>query len=366
MTRVKDVIKVLENLAPLALQENYDNSGLIVGTGSTEVSGILVSLDCTEAIVREAISKNVNLIISHHPIVFSGIKRFNESDYVQRTVALAIKNDINLYAIHTNLDNILHQGVNGFLAKKLGLSGIQSLSPQKNHLLKLYTSVPQCSIDTVRNALFEAGAGRIGNYDHCSFNVAGLGTFRGNNDSNPSVGLKGEMHSENEVKLEVILRNYQKDFVLNALFDTHPYEEVAYELIKLENTDQEIGAGAIGFLDQPMGAENFLNYLKDRLNLEVIKFTPFEKSIHKLAICGGSGSFLRHHASQLKADAFITGDFKYHEFFDAESKMMYCDIGHYESEKHVIELLLDILKRKFTTFAVLKTQQDTNPIKYYF
>lgn len=366
MTTVKEVIDYLEKIAPPSLQEDYDNSGLIVGKKDTLVTGVLVSLDCTEEIVQEAIDKNINLIVSHHPIVFSGLKRFNEKNYVERTVALAIKNDIHLYAIHTNLDNVLNQGVNGYFAKKLGLKNIAPLRALSNHLLKLFTYVPKSHAHQVREALFNAGAGNIGNYDQCSFNVEGTGTFRGNDQSNPYLGESGKLQEEQEVKIEVLLRNYQKSAVLNALHTSHPYEEVAYELIKIENSDQELGAGAIGELAEEMEVSAFLNYVKKSLNLEVIKHTNFSKNIKKVAICGGSGSFLRKDAIAQKADAYISADFKYHEFFDAENHLMICDIGHYESEKYTIELLLDYLTKKFSTFAALKTEKDTNPIKYYF
>jgi dinuclear metal center YbgI/SA1388 family protein len=366
MIIVKEVIKYLEEIAPPSLQEGYDNSGLIVGRNDIPVTGVLVSLDCNEEIVQEAIDKKINLIVSHHPIVFSGLKRFNEKNYVERTVAMAIKNDINLYAIHTNLDNVLHQGVNGYFAEKLGLQNIKPLRPLSNHLLKLFTYVPNSHAKKVREALFNAGAGNIGNYDQCSFNLAGTGTFRGNDQSNPYLGKSGVLQEEPEVKIEVLLRNYQQSAVLRALHESHPYEEVAYEFIKIENSDQELGAGAIGELTEEMEVSAFLNYVKKSLNLDVIKYTQFSNDIKKVAICGGSGSFLRKDALMQKADAYISADFKYHEFFDAENHLMFCDIGHYESEKYTIELLVDYLTKKFSTFATLKTDKDTNPINYYF
>ena len=363
--QLAEIIRHLEDVAHPSLQENYDNSGLIVGEANRNITGVLVSLDCIESTVDEAIDKNCNLIVAHHPIVFKGLKRFNSADYVQRTVQKAIKNDIAIYAIHTNLDNVYRSGVNEKIAERLGLLNTSILLPKKEALLKLVTYCPISDSDTIKNALFDAGAGHIGNYSECSFSTEGSGTYKGNHASNPYLGKKGERHIENEVRIEVVLRNYQRSKVLKALIEAHPYEEVAYEIYPTLNKDFEIGSGIVGNLENEVNPISFLSLLKNKMGLTVIRHTGYTKPIRKVAICGGSGQFLLEHAKRAGADAFVTSDFKYHEFFDAENEVMICDIGHYESEKYTIDLLYDILTEKFSNFAVLKTEGDTNPVKYF-
>jgi dinuclear metal center YbgI/SA1388 family protein len=363
--RIADVINHLESIAPSSLQESYDNSGLLVGEKSTEVSGVLISLDCIEASVNEAIEKKCNLIVAHHPIIFSGLKRFNNANYVQRTVQLAIKNDIAIYAIHTNLDNVYGNGVNSKIAEKLGLINTKILSPKSGELLKLVTYCPTKNEEDIKEALFVAGAGHISNYSECSFATAGSGTFRAELGANPVLGEVGKRHTESEVKIEVIIYKSQMDSVLSALNNAHPYEEVAYELYPTLNQDNNIGSGMVGDLQVKMSTVEFLEHLKYSMNIQVIKHTLWDKPIKKVAICGGSGQFLLGNAKSSKADVYVTSDFKYHEFFDAENHIMICDIGHYESEKFTIDLLFDILSKKFTTFAILKTEVNTNPVNYF-
>ncbi|PCJ66829.1 MAG: Nif3-like dinuclear metal center hexameric protein [Bacteroidetes bacterium] len=363
--RIAEVIQHLEQIAPSNLQESYDNSGLLVGEKMTDVSGVVVSLDCIEATVHEAISKKCNLIVAHHPIVFGGLKRFNNANYVQRTVQLAIKNDIAIYAIHTNLDNVYHQGVNSKIAERLGLTNTQILAPKLDTITKLVTYCPILNEQDVRNALFAAGAGHIGNYSECSFTTQGSGTYTAGSGTKPTKGEVGSRHTESEVKIEVVVPSYLTNQVLNALKTIHPYEEVAYEIYPTLNVNQEVGSGMIGELEEAMNGQEFLGYLKDRMGLRVIKYTDFKKTIKKVAVCGGSGQFLLKDAKGSGADAYVTSDFKYHEYFDAEQEVMICDIGHYESEKFTIDLLYDILSEKFSTFAVLKTGVDTNPVKYF-
>jgi dinuclear metal center YbgI/SA1388 family protein len=363
--RIADIISHLETIAPSSLQESYDNSGLIVGEKSTEVKGVLISLDCVEATVNEAIEKECNLIVAHHPIVFGGMKRFNNANYVQRTVQLAIKNDIAIYAIHTNLDNVYHQGVNSKIAEKLGLGNTRILAPKSGGLLKLVTYGPAANAEAIKQALFNAGAGHIGNYSECSFATQGEGTFMGNHLANPYLGERGKRHTENEVKIEVILRDYQKNGVLAELKKVHPYEEVAYEIYPTLNADQHIGSGMVGELKEAISEQEFLAMLKNTMNLQVIKHTGSSKLIKRVALCGGSGQFLLSAAKSSGADAYVSADFKYHEFFDAENDIMICDIGHYESEKYTIDLLYDILTKKFSKFAVLKIAGVTNPVKYF-
>ena len=363
--RIADVIDHLESIAPSSLQESYDNSGLLVGEKSTKVSGVLISLDAIEATVNEAIEQKCNLIVAHHPIVFSGLKRFNNANYVQRTVQLAIKNDIAIYAIHTNLDNVYANGVNSKIAEKLGLVNTRVLSPKAGDLTKLVTYCPSKNEESIREALFAAGAGHIGNYSECSFTTVGSGTFRAELGANPVLGEVGKRHMENEVKIEVIICKPQMNSILAALSDAHPYEEVAYEMYPTLNTDNNIGSGMVGDLASEMSATDFLKYLKSSMELKVIKHTFWDKPIKKVAVCGGSGQFLLNNAKSSKADVYVTSDFKYHEYFDAENELLICDIGHYESEKFTIDLLYDILSEKFITFAVLKTGVDTNPVKYF-
>ncbi|GGC25606.1 GTP cyclohydrolase 1 type 2 [Parapedobacter defluvii] len=362
---VRELTDHLESLAPLAYQESYDNAGLLVGRPDQEINQALISLDCTEAVVDEAIDSGCNVIISHHPIVFKGLKRFNGNSYVERVVMKAIKHDIALYAIHTNLDNVTG-GVNGKLAERLGLRQTAILSPKSDLLRKLAVFVPLSHVEAVRTALFTAGAGHVGNYDECSFNVVGYGTFRGGEGTDPYVGNPGEQHREEEVRVEVIFPVNRERAILLALFETHPYEEVAYDIYPLQNTHQQVGSGLIGQLEQPLSEEGFLGLLKERLNAQVIRHTELRsKPVARVAVCGGAGGFLLDQAIRSGADVFVTADYKYHEFFDAEGKIVIADVGHFESEQFTQQLLLEIIRKKFPTFAVRLTGIDTNPIKYY-
>tara|TARA_B100001059_G_scaffold78225_1_gene76016 strand:+ start:5139 stop:6233 length:1095 start_codon:yes stop_codon:yes gene_type:complete len=363
--QLKSVLDFLESLAPLEYQESYDNSGLLVGEKSLNITGVLVSLDCTEAIVSEAISKKCNLIIAHHPIIFEGIKRFNNATYIQRTVQLAIKNDIAIYAIHTNLDNVYSNGVNSKIADRLGLKNTHVLRPKLNTLLKLATYCPPQNQEAIMESLFTAGAGHIGDYSNCSFSSVGMGTYKPGEVSNPTIGSAGKQSNEKEVKIEVIVPFNMQSHVTDKLLSVHPYEEVAYDWYPILNKNQSVGAGIVGDLPSPINDTAFLNLLKKEMNLAVIKYTPVTKMIQRVSICGGSGQFLIEDTKHSKSDAYITSDIKYHDFFDADNQLMICDIGHYESEKYTIDLLYDILSEKFSTFAILKTRIDTNPVKYF-
>ena len=363
--KLKEIIRVLETAAPLQLQESYDNSGLITGNTEMEISSALLTLDCTEEIVNEAIEKKCNLIIAHHPIVFSGLKKINGNNYVERTIIKAIKNDIAIYAAHTNLDNI-QNGVNRVISEKLGLHSTKILSPKKQLLKKLFTFVPVATADEVRNALFAAGAGDIGNYSECSFNMDGYGTFKGNDISNPTSGVKGIRHREDEVKVEVILPAWREKNIVAALFDAHPYEEVAYDIVLLENYFQNVGDGLVGELSVEMNEQDFLSLVSKSMKAEVIRHTEFlNQKISRVAVCGGAGSFLLKDAIASGAQAFITADFKYHQFFDAEKKILICDIGHYETEQFTSQIFRDLLMINFPTFATLLSKTNTNPIKYF-
>jgi dinuclear metal center YbgI/SA1388 family protein len=363
--KISEITNYLETLAPLSSQESYDNSGLLVGSKTTEVTNALISLDCTEAILDEAIKKNCNLIICHHPILFKGIKRLTGNNYVERTIIKAIRHNIAIYAIHTNLDNY-RMGVNKKIGELLGVPNPKILLPTENKLVKLAVYVPALQKEQVMNALFLAGAGQIGNYSECSFSVAGKGTFKGSENANPFVGEKGIRHEENEYKLEVLLSGSNLHAVLEALKKNHPYEEVAYDLIPLLNKNEYEGAGMIGELQSEINEVDFLQKLKTTFRCQVIRHTGLlGKPVKRIAWCGGSGSFLLQKAIAHKADIFITGDYKYHDFFDADNQIIIADIGHFESEQFTIELLDELLQEKFPKFAPCLAETNTNPVKYF-
>jgi dinuclear metal center YbgI/SA1388 family protein len=355
----------LESLAPLAYQEDYDNAGLIVGSPDQEIYQALISLDCTEAIVDEAITTKCQVIISHHPIVFKGLKKFNGKTYIERVVEKAIRNNIAIYAIHTNLDNMM-TGVNAKICETLGLENCRILAPKQAILKKLVTYVPNSHAEQVRNALFNAGAGNIGNYRETSFNAEGSGTFKGNEDSNPYVGEPGIRHTENEIRIETVYPVNLESKVIMALVLAHPYEEVAYDLYHLTNQHQQVGAGMIGELEEPIDEEEFLFDVKEKMRAKVIRHTQFiGKPVKTVAVCGGAGGFLLKHAIAAGADVFITADYKYHEFFDAEGKLMIVDIGHFESEQFTQQLLYDMIHKKFGSLSLRLTEINTNPVRYF-
>jgi dinuclear metal center YbgI/SA1388 family protein len=362
--KIVDLISAIEVFAAPELQEDYDNAGLITGNAYWECSGVLCSLDVTMEVIEEAKAQNCNLILSHHPIIFRGLKRINGKNYVENIVIEAIKNDIALYAAHTNLDNVL-LGVSGMIAKKLGLKDIKVLQPKNRLLRRLITFAPLDKAEDVRKAVFDAGAGHIGQYSECSFNSEGTGTFKAEEGADPYVGEIGKQHQEKETKIEIVYPFYMETQVVKALVKHHPYEEVAYDIFTMENIHLGIGSGVIGQLEVPMEGQKFLNLLKERFAAKGIRYTNLlGKPIQKVAICGGAGSFLLKKAISSKADIYITGDVKYHEFFDAEGKIVLADIGHYESEQYTVELLCDLLLKKFPTFAVLKSGVNTNPVNY--
>ncbi len=362
--KLKEITDCIEHFAPLAYQESYDNSGLICGNYNMEVTSALICIDSTEEVIDEAIAKGCNLVIAHHPIVFSGMKKINGKNYVERTIIKAIKNNIAIYAAHTNLDNV-YNGVSAKMAEKLGLSNCSVLLPKSNLLKKLIVFCPEEAAERVRTALFSAGAGNIGNYDECSFNSQGTGTFRAGERSNPYVGEIGKQHHEKEVKIETIYPAFIESRLLKALFISHPYEEVAYDIIPLANQNDRIGSGLIGELSEEMDSLEFLHHLKKTMAAGGVRYTSINKNkIKKVALCGGSGSFLLEDAIKKGADIFVTADFKYHQFFDAENRIIIADIGHYESEQYTVELFYEILKKKFNTFALLISSTNTNPINY--
>lgn len=365
MPKISDIIRALEKIAPLSYQESYDNSGLLTGRNSSEVTGILISLDCVETVIDEAISKGCNLVIAHHPIIFGGLKKLTGANYVERTIIKAIKNDIAIYAIHTNLDNV-HSGVNAMICEKLGLTNTRILNPKSGALSKLEFFVPKTSTKKVLEAIHAAGAGKIGNYDNCSFTVNGIGSFTPNELANPTIGQQDQQEHVAEDKVELIFPSHLESEIIAALQHAHPYDEVAYYSIKLANKNQEVGAGMMGELTNALEPTAFLTYLKKSMSLHAIRYTELpNRKIKKVAVCGGAGSFLLKTARAKGADAFVSGDFKYHEFFDAEEKIMIADIGHYESEVFTKELLNRILTEKFTNIATYLSEVNTNPVKYF-
>ncbi len=364
MPKLHEIIRPLESLAPPILQESYDNSGLLVGHPNMDITGVVVALDALESVVQEAIDHGCNLVIAHHPIVFGGLKRFNGKNYIERTVMKAIKHDIAIYAIHTNLDNV-RDGVNRMIADKLGLINCRVLSPKIGLLRKLVTFAPATHAEAVREALFKAGAGAIGLYDSCSFNLSGTGTFRGQEGSDPFIGKPGELRREAEERIEVIFESWKEGALLKALRGSHPYQTVAYDLYSLENSHQDIGSGLVGELPVPMEEMDFLRFLKDAMGAACVRHTaPTGRKVSRVSVCGGAGSFLLKEAKATDSQVFVTADYKYHQFFDAEGELIIADIGHYESEQFTGILIRDLLLRNFPTFAVRLTQLTTNPVHY--
>jgi dinuclear metal center YbgI/SA1388 family protein len=362
---IQDVINHLEKLAPLAYAEDFDNVGLLVGDKNSNLTGVLVTLDTLEAVVDEAIAEHCNLIVSFHPIIFKGLKKLNGKNYVERVVLKAIKNDIAIYSMHTALDNSQY-GVNHMICEKLQLTNQRILIPQNQTIKKLTTYVPKNEAEQLRDALFSSGAGNIGNYTNCSFNVEGLGTFNPNENANPVIGTKGKTHTEEETKITVTFAKHLEPVILKTLFKKHSYEEVAYEITTIENKNQNIGMGMVGEFKEAMDQTEFLNYLKTRMNTGFIRHSEFlNRNIKKVAVLGGSGSFAIGNAKTIRADAFITADLKYHDFFTAENSILLVDIGHYESEQFTKNLLVAYLTKKITNFAIILSKTNTNPVKYF-
>ncbi len=362
--KVEEVIDILEEMAPLAYAEDFDNVGLLVGEVQADVSGILVTLDTLENVIDEAISKKCNLIISFHPIIFGGLKKLTGSTYVERVVIRAIQNDIAIYSMHTALDNSQF-GVNAKICEVLGLINTNILIPQKGTIKKLTTYIPESDADVIKSKLFEAGAGSMGNYSECSFTNDGIGSYKANDQANPVKGKIGKTHYEKEAQIHITYPKSRERQVLKALFENHPYEEVAYETFTLENTNQNIGMGMIGELEKPMDETESLNYIKEKMNAKCVRHSTLRKKpVKKIAVLGGSGAFAISAAKASGADIFVTADVKYHQFYEAEDKMVIADIGHYETEQFTKNLLVDYLTKKIPNFAIRLSDSKTNPIKY--
>ena len=362
--KIQKIIDIIEDFAPVPLQDGFDNSGLQVGDVNRQLTGILLCLDVTEEVLDEAVELGCNLIISHHPLLFKPLKSLTGKTYVERCVIKACKHDLAVYAAHTNLDNA-YGGVNFHLAGKLGLQNIRVLSPKREVLLKLVTFVPEAYAEVVRSTLFNAGAGSIGNYDSCSFNVSGEGTFRAQEQAQPFVGEKGETHVEREVRIELVFPAYKKTAVFRALLAAHPYEEPVCDFYNLNNSWSRVGAGVVGELPFAEDEEAFLDKLKTVFQLKALKYSPLTgKKIREVALCGGSGAFLIPEAIAYGADVFITGEAKYNDYYDVEDKILLAVVGHYESEVATKELFYDIITKKITNFAVHFSSVNTNPVNY--
>jgi dinuclear metal center YbgI/SA1388 family protein len=361
---IGDIIKVLENHAPIPYQESYDNSGLQTGDASDQVTGVLVTLDCTEAVIEEALAKGCNLVVAHHPVIFKGLKSLTGRSYVERTIIKAIRHKVAIYACHTNLDSV-HHGVNAKIAEKLQLQNIKMLSAKPHTLMQLVFFVPVDNTEEVLSALHKAGAGQIGAYSDCSFQVKGTGRFLPSENADPTIGKPGKPEQVEENRVEVLFPAFKQQQIMQALLQAHPYEEVAHYLSLLENTNQEVGIGMIGELAEPLQEATFLAYLKEKMKLSTVRYTPVgDKTIKRVAVCGGSGSFLIKDAIGQGADAYVTADVKYHEFFDAEDRLLIADIGHYESEVFTKEIFYDTISENFANFAVYLSEVNTNPIRY--
>lgn len=361
--QITDIISILEDWAPPAYQESYDNSGLLTGDKNAEVTKALICLDCTEAVIEEAIAEKCNFIVAHHPILFSGLKRLTGRNYVERTIIKAIKNNIAIYAIHTNLDNV-HSGVNAMMAERLGLVNCKILCPKKQLLRKLVCYIPHESLEKVSQAIFEAGAGHIGNYSHCGFTTNGVGSFMGNASSHPAIGKPLNLERIDEQRFETLFPAQLESKVIQAMLSAHPYEEVAYDIFTIENKHPSVGSGMIGELAHEMSLSSFLNLVKDKFLLKSLKYSQLDRPIKRVALCGGSGSFLRWEAANAGADAYISADFKYHEWFDNEGQISYIDIGHYESEQFTNELILNYLRKNALSLQSQISKVNTNPVNY--
>ncbi|MCK8141779.1 Nif3-like dinuclear metal center hexameric protein [Flavobacterium sp. I-SCBP12n] len=364
MSKIKDILSILEEMAPLAYAEDFDNVGLLVGDQNNEATGVLVCHDALESIIDEAIAKKCNLVVCFHPILFSGLKKIIGKDYVERSIIKAIKNDIAIYAVHTALDN--HQnGVNKIFCDALGLINTKVLVPKENFIRKLVTYTIAENAEKVRKALFDAGAGNIGNYEDCSFNSKGIGTFMGNENSNPQLGERFEFVQKEEIKIEVTFEKHLENKILKALFQNHAYEEVAYEIYDLKNQHQNIGLGMIGELKEPMKEKDFLLFVKEKMQSEGIRHSNFiGKEVKKIAVLGGAGSFAIKNAIQAGADVYLTADLKYHEFYQAENRLLLADIGHFESERYTKNYIVEYLRKKILNFAVILSEENSNPVKY--
>ena len=362
---VKEITALLEEQAPLSFAEDFDNVGLLVGDPAMKVTGILVTLDTLEQVVDEAVAKKCNLIVSFDPILFKGLKRITGATYVERTILKAIQNGVAIYRMHTALDNI-KAGVNGKICEVLGLKNTRILIPKTGTIKKLLTYVPLASKDFLLEKLFEAGAGHLGHYSHCSFTSEGTGSFLPRKGANPAVGTQGNLQLEPEVQVHITFTRDREKAVLRALFSHHPYEEVAYEITTLENPYDHLGMGMVGELPEPMDPKQFLQRVRYRFHCGCIRHTDLPQTpFRRVAVLGGSGAFAIGAAKAAGADILVTADVKYHQFYQAEGKLVIADIGHYETEQFTKNLIAEYLSEKIPNFAISLSETKTNPINYF-
>ncbi|MFC2117836.1 Nif3-like dinuclear metal center hexameric protein [Bacteroidota bacterium] len=362
--KLKDLISCIEQYAPLPFQESFDNSGLIVGNTENAVKKGLIGFDVTEELIDEAIKLKADVVITHHPLLLEGIKKITGKTYMERILIKAIKNDIAIYSAHTNLDSV-KGGISSKLCEKLELQQCKCLAPKENILKKLVVFVPESHDEKVRQAIFNAGAGNIGDYNSCSFNIEGRGSFFGGKNTKPFVGEKGQINFEKEIRIETIFLAHQQNSLINAIIESHPYEEPAYDIYSIDNKYEAAGFGMIGYLKEEIDENDFLKKLQKLFNADGIRYSKtLGKKIRKVAVCGGSGSFLLQNAISEGADIFVTGDYKYHQFFEADNKILIADIGHFESEQVAMEIFYDILTKKIPNFALHLSKYSSNPINY--
>ena len=364
LVKIKDIANALEMFAPLPLQEGFDNSGLQIGLTEAEVTGVLLCLDVTEEVIDEAVASGCNLIVSHHPLIFSPLKRITGANYVERCILKAMANGIAIYASHTNMDSV-PGGVNYRIAEKLGLQNVRILVPKTDALLKLSVYVPMAQADMVREALFAAGCGNIGNYGSCSYNVEGYGTFKANEGCNPFCGEIGELHKENEVRIDTVLPAYLKNKVISALLKAHPYEEPAYDIYPLKNSWDSVGLGVVGDLPAERDELDFLAEVKEKFAVGSVRHTSLSgNKVKRVALCGGSGASFADAAISAGAQVYITGEARYHDLFNYDRKILFAVIGHYESEQFTMDVFNDIIRGAYPDLKVIKTSINTNPINY--
>ncbi|MCS7077691.1 MAG: Nif3-like dinuclear metal center hexameric protein [Bacteroidia bacterium] len=363
---IQELIDFLQQIAPNNLKEDYDNVGLLIGSPKNEVKSVLTALELSDEVIDEAKKLNCNLIITHHPIIFRPFKKITSQSYNEHIVYRCVQEGLNVYAMHTNFDHVF-KGTNYGLAQQFNLSTLKPLRKLQEYYKVLVTFVPTHQVARVRSALSQAGAGNIGNYSECSYNVQGYGTFRPNEHSKPFSGIKNQLSQEVEVRLEMRFPAYLEGQVVSALLQSHPYETPAYHIFA-DHSTQELydGAGIIGDLPTSYTPKDFLKIVKQVLKTPFLRYTRTDKKkIQRIALCGGAGSFLIPDAIEQKADAFITSDITYHTFFDVPRSLMLIDGGHYETEQHVAQMIANYITQKFDTLIVNVSTISTNPVCYF-
>lgn len=365
---IKEIIDAIESIAPLPLQEEWDNCGVQVGPTDNECTGVMVCVDCTPVVVEEAIAMNCNLIVSHHPLIFGGIKQLTGKTEAERCVINAVTAGLTIYSSHTALDNSPN-GISHRMASLLGLEDVDVLVPREADQLKLVAYVPVSKLDDVRLALFDAGAGAIGNYDFCSFATDGRGSFRALDGANPYVGEVSQLHFEDESRLEVLLPRWKRRDVELALRQVHPYEEPAYEFSEVVAASRPAGSGCVGHLPQPMTVAQLALFAKERFGCQAVRLScyhgdPMVHTVRRVAVCGGAGGSFIGAVKRSGADAYITADLRYHDFVDYGKRLALIDVGHFNSEQCAKEIFYQLICEKFPNFAVHTSKNEKNPIQY--